>query len=402
MSQQVIKMKPAESFLGYILLVLILLPYVKLFPNQFDTQPHVLIAAFIGAVYFYRGMRIEHVLLFIPMFGAVFVSLLYDESAELVIRSIVTYSTPFMVALFVFGILRNDTMLRKSITYLVYLNFFVCVLQVVWGGEIISGLVAVRTSLDRGVTGLAIEPSFLGIQAIFFYIILTMTNGSRVAKLLCVLELVIFSQSALAIIMAAFLMFAYLIRMRRIMHLILFSIAIGLSIFFAVFVLGADSRLFHMLSMVFIDSGNLLDMDGSVSERYSHLYLSIISSFRNIFFPMGFSQFSIVLDHEARFWVGESTNKIMSGLGASLFELGWFSFPYFFLMWNLRSVGKSSVAWISVVALCLLYSNALPLSSPFFGIILGYLIFLKSTAKKELLVIQVKQPIKENTQSINI
>ena len=395
-------MKPAESFLGYILLVLILLPYVKLFPNQFDTQPHVLIAAFIGAVYFYRGMRIEHVLLFIPMFGAVFVSLLYDKSAELVIRSIVTYSTPFMVALFVFGILRNDTMLRKSITYLVYLNFFVCVLQVVWGGEIISGLVAVRTSLDRGVTGLAIEPSFLGIQAIFFYIILTMTNGSRVAKLLCVLELVIFSQSALAIIMAAFLMFAYLIRMRRIMHLILFSIAIGLSIFFAVFVLGADSRLFHMLSMVFIDSGNLLDMDGSASERYSHLYLSIISSFRNIFFPMGFSQFSIVLDHEARFWVGESTNKIMSGLGASLFELGWFSFPYFFLMWNLRSVGESSVAWISVVALCLLYSNALPLSSPFFGIILGYLIFLKSTAKKELLVIQVKQPIKENTQSINI
>lgn len=366
--------------LGYGLLVLLMLPYVKLFPNDFDAQPHVLIAAFIGAIFFYRGLKFEHILLFIPVLGALVVSVFYSEASNLIIRSIVTYSSPFFVTLFVYGLCCcTKNILRKSTELLVFLNFLICLIQVFWGVDAISSIVNVRTSMDRGVTGFAVEPSFLGFQSIFLFLILVVTKGNWVARLLCVVELVIFSQSVLAIISAGLLFVVYMIQQRKVMYVILCFVVVALSIQLTGFVSFGDSRLFNMFSLIFLDSGNILNADGSTSERFSHLYLSFFSGFENLFLPRGFSQFSGVLASETRFWVGEPTDKIMSGLGAPVFELGWFAFPFFFLLWHLRNTGR--YGWICVSAVGLIYLNALPLSNPFYGIIIGYLIFIKNNER---------------------
>lgn len=97
----------------------------------------------------------------------------------------------------------------------------------------------------------------------------------------------------------------------------------GQSSFFEDIRLGKMARLLTQAPKI------ALEKDASLNERAAHICPSLRETVLNAGFPHGFHAFSEVLSAERNslntiFWWGEVHNKIMSGFGSILFELGWF------------------------------------------------------------------------------
>src|SRR2546422_307975 len=125
-------------------------------------------------------------------------------------------------------------------------------------------------------------------------------------------------------------------------------------------------------------SPTFLLLDGSFSERIFHIYLSLSHSVSDFLTPHGIYSFSDVIVEGQRtfsyFWIGDASNKIMSGFGAALYELGVFSLTYFFVtvraLLSQKAFSSGNKVFIAFV-LFACYFNSVTLAAPYFGILLG-------------------------------
>ena len=93
-----------------------------------------------------------------------------------------------------------------------------------------------------------------------------------------------------------------------------------------------------LLYLMIDEPVNILYLDASICERFYHVMLP----FFGYGVPQGLSSFSdLIIKAQASFpsyWWGKPSNKVMSGIGAAFWELGFFSLPLFILPFRLGIV----------------------------------------------------------------
>lgn len=243
-----------------------------------------------------------------------------------------------------------------------------------------------RTTEGRGVVGLAMEPSFYGYMAFFFFIIALQFENKKERVLYCflsIIQIVLMAKSAVSILY--FFVFVLIwclqnfglrmiknvkkaiITLLAIFMLVMLFLRFGSSIYNSFKNVRMVRLLFDLpkLVMSFTSIKSLYAIDYSVAERLD----SVLSAFKiflnNVAIPVGFDYSSI----------GTSgINRIMSGFGSTLCEMG--IFGACFVIFTIAVLVKGYCGDLRVVisvAACLF--SAVQLSSPTFGFIVSIALY---------------------------
>jgi hypothetical protein len=248
-------------------------------------------------------------------------------------------------------------------------------------------IVHVRTTDDRGVTSLAPEPTFLGLYLIFIsWIIINLHQDKKlpshikillILNFLCILFL---AKSSMSILLL----------------LILIGIKVGLdffsnfkrvfiTLFFLTFLIPTlnlikekipNSRIVQLSMMVVEGPVFIAEKDASINERLRHIVFPLHGAVQNYLIPNGFHSFTETSTnlqdyYNGFFWHGSSRNKIMSGFGAPIFELGVISFIYFyFMMCRICQGNKNKKSKIfQFIGINILMFCAIPITFPLFALL---------------------------------
>jgi len=369
-------------------------PWVSFHTNSMDTQPWAFLCG-CGFIFLFNHQRINKNLLLIfllPVF-ILFVSVFYiNGEAFLIIRVILSYCFLAVIffAFFLYFVQYGIPFQCIIIINLIYIFFGLW--QLFIGDSLVNIIVPIRTTEDRGVTSLAIEPTNFGMILLIFswlYLIYSDYNPSKSIKVLIsinIFSIFILAQSSMTILFI-FLAIAFVILYRiSFFYLIIVVAAVFLGST-AVMEYLPDARVSRILSLISnLGISELVYEDLSINARVSSVIFPYEGLIENAFLPGGATSFQAVAQilkkaHNGYFWYGSHT-KIMSYMGSFVYQLGFIGvlacLCYFIIIQNghLRRFFESAF-------LFLLLNSALPLASPVIAILLCSFILIKKQGKRE-------------------
>ncbi len=323
-----------RRILYFLFLFFVFFPYIQIIDFGTDMQPY---AVLVGTLLlpFYKKKVTWSEALIVVVFSSSILILMVSELNILAVRSLFNYCSLLIVSFVTFRILRSkiinfDFFLKACIA----IWFVISLIQSYVSREFLTFIVSgARTTEDRGVTGLAPEPTFLGIVFVFFilYLLHIDTRHKKKFIILCVIGIVLLAKSSMAVLFLAVLLFLYLLT-----HL-------SVKLIFAVFLLAVltsvvisnfeSSRLLYLFESVIDDPASLLFVDASINDRFFHLFFSMKGFLYNYTLPHGYSEWLPYVEYQlseySNFVIVESFSlggRIMSGYGAAFYELGFFAF----------------------------------------------------------------------------
>ncbi len=285
--------------------------------------------------------------------------MIFDKISFSALRGVVNYLSIAIISLFSYNYLLKKEFPEKAIKTFILLWLFVGAVQMLINKEFLSFLLAeARTTANRGVYALANEPSFYGITMVFFLFLAKDFSTQKIIYMaICFVQIVLLSQSAFAILCAGIFLMMYIIgevhplsKQLQFFGLIL----VGLIIFyFALLAFWPQSRIIHLIKSFF--RGTLFD-DVSVNLRLQAIIDSIDIAVNNFFLPNGYNE------------------RIMSGYGAVLVELGVFGIPLILIVTKcVCSVFRNKKCLIlNGICFTLIMLGAIQLAHPMIAFIMGY------------------------------
>ncbi|EKN12228.1 hypothetical protein [Parabacteroides goldsteinii] len=378
-------------------------PYIYLIPLQTDSQPIAFLFSIALFIFYYKKIDKDDFVLFI-LFVISFVFLLFSNFSFSSFRSFYSYASLFFITFISY----------KTLSYLNGIPYKLFVITVViWG---IVGFVQLFINPDfctfllrgkqggfgletgRGVTSLSTEPSYYGMMCLFFLIILCLNypykRKSNWLFFVIMIQLFIFSRSSIAILvlMISFIISAIYKGIKyNILHLFLLLILIPIFcyVIFSLSIYMPNYRIGSIILDFMNHPFDLSAFDGSVQERFFHVYFSLYGTIQNCGLPHGFDNFHIVNQGNFYFLDDLEINysRIMSAFGGILYELGFFSIMFFSVF--LRSVKAlikndiNNLFYITILVVILFVGFSF--SSSIIPFILGNIIFLKNRCDKSLI-----------------
>ncbi|MBM4231563.1 MAG: hypothetical protein FJ184_12615 [Gammaproteobacteria bacterium] len=373
-----------KDYLFFIFGLGVFFPSIKLTTFAGDTQPGYLVATLlVCAMSGLRRIPRAALILSVPGLFAIVLAFMTASDLPTLIRAVVMYVSPVFIFMAGVALSKRNLLGRLAVTAGL-LSIVVGIIQLLLGPDYFESLVAARTDERRGVTGLFVEPSYFGMVLVMLWAIIKCESqeNARTGKITFVLLLsvIALTQSALAVVIAAFVGFiAVLARISP------------AKLFFVCFIVGlSPSFIFHLsenltgvrLVEVFVYFLNnpleIITIDASVNDRFFHIYLSFREAIANFFLPHGFNSFSGVIEAEQstnpNYIFGEATNKIGSGIGAALFELGFIGLVYLTLIlaYMRRAIesGKRELL-VPLLAAMTVSLNAMSFAAPYLWLVLG-------------------------------
>ena len=332
-----------QSPIAAVFTVVALFPWVSFSLNEMDMQPWALIIGLIYIFLFTGKLKVS------PNYTLSFTLMLVGLTCAVYLSSSLGFLTLRGIYNF-FGFFIFYSIFLHILTKYEVINFLKAI-NYIWiaGGilelmdpSIMEIFGKVRTSVDRGSTSFAPEPSFFAANLIFLPIlIIILTNYSwkknKYLVLLNLLTLLLVCRSAIGLsyIMVLFCVWIgyHLIRLKptKIGVRILCVSVISFSfMIFLVYVSSGETRLTSLLKRLVTDGPMLLfKLDASMNERLAHIVFPIYGSIKDFFVPHGMDTFSetrIMLEPHFNnfFWYSMNTDKIMSWYGDWMYTLGVF------------------------------------------------------------------------------
>ncbi len=318
-----------------------LTPWASWGLNRFDSQPWPFISSSLYIILFYRPRVLSGALLgfgLLLLFSVIMAVLISsDATMFLRLRSIVGYMSIFTVMTAFIEIVRRSGFPLKQIVFVNLLWLLVALVELV-NPRIVSFISAQRTTLDRGVTSLAAEPTFFAVFLIFVSWLLLLSNNYKWTWLVSIM--IFLNASALVLLSQSSMGFLYLmvvccvVGLYQISRLRVSTLRWGFSLVLiisvvAVIAIGAESsRLSRLLSLSqTVSPIEIIRSDASINDRVGHVVFSIHGALDNYLLPGGLDSFGekradLIMAYEGFFWYGGTGDKIMSWLGSFIYELG--------------------------------------------------------------------------------
>ena len=236
-----------------------------------------------------------------------------------------------------------------------------------------------RTTSVRGVTSLAMEPSFYGYTCLFFMILAARFKTGRVTYCaLCVFQIVFLAQSAVGVLYlfvlgGSYIFFTASVR-KKIAFIIIFiaSLAVILSVIDKLEILGR-SRMVNLFMTTFNNANSnvaesieqISERDGSIASRIHAITFGIGGFLKDIGLPHGFIY----------------RGRIMSGYGAILYEFGTIGLCVIIMITRrfLKAFSVQAAIAVSIVML-----SAVQLTSPTFIFLVAVAEYESYTARRKL------------------
>src|SRR3546814_1883413 len=259
-----------------------LFPYLAPVPLPTDTQPYALLVS--GAVLLLVGLRwwVSAAMraLVRPVAGALF--LLPADAGNLPAwRVALAYVSLFAVAAATVLLARSGYGISdRLLTAAVYVWTAVGAAQFLIDRGFLTGVVSqARTTVDRGVTGLATEPSHYATAAAFMLLLLFLRGRARsLAGLLCIVQVVLLAQSAQVAFLLAFAALVYGLVLVRPAMLVLALLAPVAAVLVWAAGLGIEARGVRILELVslLLDNPALLVLaDPSGNQRVAAIFFAL-------------------------------------------------------------------------------------------------------------------------------
>jgi hypothetical protein len=372
----------------YLFFIFIFFPYLSFVNLGTDMQPYALLIALLLFFVFRKSFTHEQVLIGLFFLSSVFI-LFISGLSFISMRSFFNYASLFFVSHIVFKVLKTERINFESFLKItIFVWFAVGLLQTIYDKTLLNFLISgSRTTDNRGVVGLAPEPTFYGIVFMFLIMFVLLSNvKNKVLYIsLSVVGIVFLAKSSMAFLFLFIFLFYYLLTHANFKY-ILFSIVAIFITPIAVSNLLEGSRLAFLLNRLIDDPTKLVLVDASMNDRFFHVYFSIKGFFSNFMIPNGYSswngyvssQLPQYLDYVIIEWFSVD-GRIMSGYGAAFYELGLFSLliPLVILKltYNLFYDDLKKFFLYFLFINTIMFS-AIPIGFSFFAFFIGYLGYL--------------------------
>jgi hypothetical protein len=372
----------------YLFFIFIFFPYLSFANLGTDIQPYALVLALVLFLMFKKTFTHEQVLiglLFLFSVIILFISVLNFTS----MRSVFNYASLFFISYIVFKVLKTERINFQSFLKIsIFVWFVVGLLQTIFDRTLLNFLISgSRTTDDRGVIGLAPEPTFYGIVFIFFMIFVLLSNikNKFFYMSLCILGIIYLAKSSMAFLFLFILLIYYLLTHVNLKH-IMISVVMLFITPMAAFNFLEGSRLVFLLNRLMDDPAKLVLIDASLNDRFFHVYFSMKGFFTNFMIPNGYSswngyvssQLPQYLDYVIIEWFSIG-GRIMSGYGAAFYELGLFSILIPLIILKLTySLYRDDLRKFFLYFLFIntIMFSAIPIGFSFFAFLIGYLSYL--------------------------
>ncbi|WP_422410478.1 MULTISPECIES: hypothetical protein [unclassified Endozoicomonas] len=367
-----------------------------------DTQPYFIILSM--ALVFYFGAFNKKILpLAIIPIGASVVAVYYGVFDFFTGRALLGYSSVFFTCAAYYLTRKHYVKdIKKWIYFANIVWLSVGCVQSLINKNVFDFLVAVRTTPDRGVTGLSPEPTYYGIFLLFIsWIILNINNYNLRQRyvllllLLNVLAIVFLAKSTMVLLILFYLLCFYAFSSLfksyvNILYLLLLSL-ISLLVFVNSDLIFDGSRMGGVINQIKDSPFDVIYDDASINQRARDLVYPILGALDNFFLPNGFhsyAEYSNMLDAKLNhfFWWGGGQNVIMSASGSILYELGFISIVFFVFSFFCFCRKKSLTGFFEYFAFSGILFLAIPISFPLIYILMLEKRFSREFPKRKMLV----------------
>lgn len=313
-----------------------LFPWVSFGVLSGDIQPYSFILCSLAILFYLQNFNFPQILLALISLFSILITLIDSESSFLSFRGIVNYTSPlvyfsiFIISVKKLGEERVFLIVEKAV-----LIWLLAALFQFFYPHILDIFLSGRSSVGRGVTSFSPEPTFFGMHSVMLFALITQfkTISKRKKFILCLLlavSVVVLAKSAMAIIyLFSFILLIFLYNF-TVWRLFLFSLGGVFSIFVFMHFFN-DSRFYNVFYNII--AANAFYTDESLNDRLRAIVFSFYGAFDNQLIPAGYHSFGEVSARYRQlfggfFWAGKDLNRIMSGLGGMVYELGVFSTLY--------------------------------------------------------------------------
>jgi hypothetical protein len=396
--------KPAEII--YALFVITsFFPWVGLIRFGTDTQPYALLFGLLISAYFVlSGVRLPSVFLWyaVPIMMASAYLVLADFTFT-AFRSIAGYVSHgvLSIAAYHYYLRHRDSAVFFVVALTVYLGAGLIQLHI--DPDFFQFLLPRETGYarvgGRGVESLTAEPTFFGmhllIVVLYCWVSPDLSRRARVGIAIFALVIIVYvSRSATVFATLTVFGVANILGLIRTLKskpgllLIAAAVAYGL-IGMADPSTLEEVRFVQLVSLLIQSFEEVLLIDQSLNERFFEVVISLTGFLEKPLFGHGFDQWGTFVEQkklafEWAIYAYGGTERILSFLGAGLFELGIGFLPVICLLWCAariyERITKVSI-WPQIVLLGLLLLQALPLTYPLVPLYIGRAFALDRRAK---------------------
>lgn len=371
----------------YLVAMFAMFPWVSFNLNSFDTQPfYSMSLIFMLIIYSIIRFKLpKKILIPVSLFmGIVFILVVYGllqgASFSSVMRGGVSYLSLFLTGFFVYLVVKCRLKAYRLIALANLLYIFAGIVQIIFDPYVLDFAAPIRTTKDRGVTSFAAEPTYFALTLIMFSILHYILVGgkSKLFKFFAVMNMaavILLAQSTTGILFVV--LFLLLI---TISNLSLKSF-LGVVTFIGVVAFALSNGYLDRVEKVSrLASTGLIyvvEKDASINDRVGNVVIPLSAFVSQHGVPHGIGPYKEQAIAEQGkfsgfFWRGHY-EKIMSFIGAILFELGFFGL-LILLAWIFKSI---KVGWhpALVLFLPLLCLSAIPVANPLIAIIIWCMVF---------------------------
>ena len=378
---------PVVYIFGIFTIFVALFPWVSFGLNSNDTQPWALFCSVIFLLLVGKVPQ-NYITIFIlaPFVASVLIIAIPGKiDGAVYFRGLFGYFSLSVILLSLYIFYRRYGLPVKILVFanLIYLAFGF--LQLLFGKYIFEFLSPIRTTVGRGYSSLAIEPTYFGLVLLCFNLIYYKKcyrdknwNNLKLLFATNVFFIIFVAQSSLAILLLVlWLIFSFTKHIKYLFFL--------MAIFIVTFNLIVDSEEYNESRIIriqnyILDGGiiNLIKSDASTNYRLGGIVLPFLGVADNLLAPGGYGTYSKNIEnireqYQNIFWYGEHS-RIYSYLGTVVYELGIFGIIYLlfffaFILWK-----ESASTWYFPLLIFLLFLNSLPISSPFVCVFIAYYI----------------------------
>ena len=401
------------KFLIYLLIIFSLFPYIQILPLGTDSQPNALCLSLCLYPFCCKWKMNKNLFFLFLIMTMGFLVVLISPLNFNSILSFINYFTLFFVSYVTFYALKKiNGIPYKLFKIIVYIWFIVGTIQIFINPDFMSFLLprgdsALTLESGRGIVCLAPEPTFYGLICLFFAIIayLNFRTKPNIKRLYYILgiQLFLYSRSSLVIFLLIATLGIYIMLVLFTKQKILFKIitplviiAILLPILTNTYEDTISKNRFGFLLLLLLERPDVfITLDGSINERFIHIFFPLYGCIRDLGLPHGYGMFPSFLEecmnnntfHNlfSDYVLNRPTvTRIMSGWGSIFYELGVISFLLIYIFYNLTSnllTGRKKVILLFIILSSLL--NAIPFSNPIISFLIGNMLFLSYEKRKK-------------------
>ncbi|AKG74355.1 hypothetical protein [Salinicoccus halodurans] len=404
-----------KNILAVLLFFACAFPYISLIDTPFDTQPYALMLSTLIVILFFFAEKQVRVSRYIVLYGffALYATLIFMFSHPSLdgIRSLVGYVSVFVIA---FGSYLTFKYVKSRTLNIVIISWFLFgLIQLVISKDFGSSILPrLSTSESRGITSLAVEPSFYSIMCLFFFLYNDYFKSA--GKLsnkkywfnnsLLIIQIFI-SQAAIGVMILVFYLVLRAVSKGEFFKAFASILGVFTTLTFFIWIVLSNHSLLttragSLIYMTVHDPMYIINNDGSVTDRLAHILISFISIFHNFGLGFGFGTWTENAFEEIgknySFIVELSSvnltlgGRVMSGWGTVLYELGiiglLFIIIYFFIIMRgyKKTKGKmKQFILYSGVTIAFIMMNAVPISLPIFCYSIGFLAYIGNNYYQE-------------------